>query len=140
MISTSVDCLVDTNVLVYACAKAGAGDSRRERARALLSSVRYGTSAQILQEFYVVVTRKVGVQMSSRLASRYVEKLSRLPCVAVDSNLVVLAIGISRRFMISYWDAAVLAAAQELGVATVYTEDLNHGQKYGTVTVINPFK
>ena len=140
MISTSVDCLIDTNVLVYAFAKKGASEPRRDQARALLASANFGTSGQILQEFFVVVTRKAGVLMPVDQASRYVERLSRLPCVPVDAHLVLSAIAISRRFKISYWDAAVIAAAEELGTLTVYTEDLNHGQKYGTVTVINPFK
>ena len=140
MISTRADCLIDTNVLVYAFTRKGASEPRRDKARALLASVNFGTSAQILQEFFVVVTQKVSVKMPVGQAGRYVEQLSRLPCVPVDAHLVVSAIAICRRFKISYWDAAVLAAAEELGVTTVYTEDLNHRQKYGTVTVINPFK
>ena len=45
----------------------------------------------------------------------------------------------ARRYQISYWDAAIIVAAGELGAAILYTEDLNHGQAYGTVTAINPF-
>ena len=49
------------------------------------------------------------------------------------------SIEIARRYQISYWDAAIIAAAGELGATILYTEDLNHGQAYGTVTAINPF-
>lgn len=46
----------------------------------------------------------------------------------------------SERFQLSYWDGAIVAAAQELGAETLYTEDLNHGQVYGSVRAINPFR
>ncbi len=46
----------------------------------------------------------------------------------------------SERYKISYWDGAILAAAEQLGAPILYTEDLNDGQTYGSVTVINPFK
>ena len=45
-----------------------------------------------------------------------------------------------QRDQISYWGAALIAGAEAISIPTLYTEDLNHGQKYGTVTVINPFK
>ncbi len=47
--------------------------------------------------------------------------------------------GIRERYQISYWDAAIVAAAAELGCSALYSEDLSHGQFYGTVQVINPF-
>ena len=49
------------------------------------------------------------------------------------------ASALARRHQISYWDAAILAAAEKLGAATVYSEALTHGETYGSVTVINPF-
>jgi predicted nucleic acid-binding protein len=49
------------------------------------------------------------------------------------------AVDIQQRHHISYWDAAIIAAAEELGAPTVYTEDLNHGQKFASITVVNPF-
>jgi predicted nucleic acid-binding protein len=52
---------------------------------------------------------------------------------------VQIAVGLSERFTISYWDAAILAAAEALGSRIVYSEDLNDGQQYGEVRVINPF-
>ena len=45
----------------------------------------------------------------------------------------------SARYGISYWDGAIVAAAEAIGAPVLYTEDLNHGQAYGTVTAINPF-
>jgi predicted nucleic acid-binding protein len=53
--------------------------------------------------------------------------------------LIEIAIELSWRYRISYWDGAILAAAERLGAEIVYTEDLSHGQTYGPVRVVNPF-
>jgi predicted nucleic acid-binding protein len=57
----------------------------------------------------------------------------------IDPSLIRTAIATSQRYLIAYWDGAILAAAERLGAEIVYTEDLNHGQRYGPVQVINPF-
>ena len=62
------------------------------------------------------------------------------PCVPVDATLVKNGIVMSERYRISYWDGAILAAAEALGARTVYTEDLSDGQLYGSVRVTNPFR
>ena len=66
------------------------------------------------------------------------EGLELQDCVTVDKTLRV-AIVISLQHRISYWDGAILAAAERLGAEIVYTEDLSHGQTYGPVRVVNPF-
>jgi predicted nucleic acid-binding protein len=116
----------------------GAEERKRARAEALIFAGGFATSGQVLQEFYTVVTRK-GVPLSPARAFAWIERLVRFPCVAVDSSLVIDAIAISERYRISYWDGAILAAAESTGAETLYTEDLNHGQVYGSVRVINPF-
>ena len=57
-----------------------------------------------------------------------------------DSLIVKVGVEISRRYGISYWGGAIVAAAEELGAPTLFTEDLNHGQPYGSVRVVNPFR
>ena len=136
----SVECFIDSNVIIYAASAAAEDASKRVRARALLSASRFGISAQVLQEVFVTVTRKARAPIPSRLALTWIENFAVVPCVAVDYALVRTAISISGRFRISYWDAAIIAAAEELGAKTLYTEDLSHGQAYGSVTAINPFR
>jgi predicted nucleic acid-binding protein len=116
----------------------GAEEKKRARAEALISHGDFATSGQVLQEFYTVVTRK-GVPLSPARAFAWIERLVRVPCVAVDAALVIDAMAISERYRISYWDGAILAATGSAGAKTLYTEDLNHGQVYGSVRVINPF-
>jgi predicted nucleic acid-binding protein len=62
------------------------------------------------------------------------------PTVPTDYPLIVSAVELSVRYGLSYWDGAILAAAEVLGAATLYTEDLNHGQRYGRVRAVNPFR
>jgi predicted nucleic acid-binding protein len=129
----------DTNVLVYAAVGAGDDEPKRKRALALIESEDFGTSAQVLQEFFVTVVRKAARPLPAAEALEWIEQWVAFPCQQVDHQLVRIAIELSERFLISYWDAAILAAAEALGANTVYSEDLNDGQLYGRVRVVNPF-
>ena len=60
--------------------------------------------------------------------------------MTIDAGLVKRGAAISARYQISYWDGAILAAAEALGAPVLYSEDLSHGQTYGSVKVVNPFK
>ena len=129
----------DTNVLVYAAVGTGKDESKRKRALDLIQSEDFGTSAQVLQEFFVTVVRKALRPFSAAQALEWIEQWAAFPCQPIDRELVQIAAWISERFTISYWDAAILAAAEALGSRIVYSEDLNDGQRYGEVRVINPF-
>jgi predicted nucleic acid-binding protein len=129
----------DTNVLVYAAVGTGRDEPKRKRALELMESEEFGTSAQVLQEFFVTVVRKASRPLTADLALEWIEQWIAFPCQGIDQQLVRIAIEKSERFAISYWDAAILAAAEALGAKTVYSEDLNDGQLYGPVRVVNPF-
>ncbi len=129
----------DTNILVYAATGTGKDERKRQRAMELVESENFGTSAQVLQEFFVTVVKKASRPLSAEQALEWIEQWSAFPCQPVDHQLVRIAIERSERYAISYWDAAILAAAEALGAHTVYSEDLNHGQKDGRVRVVNPF-
>ena len=131
----------DTNVLVYV------HDQRfphkREIARRLYATYLYQDaivlSTQVLQEFFVAITRKTS-QVPVREAKSLVTRLAELPLVNIDGDHILGAIDLHARYQISFWDALILQAAQSAGVAILYTEDLSDGQRYGTVRVVNPFK
>ena len=135
----TVSVFLDTNVLVYAALGSGKDERKRKRALELIESEDFGTSAQVLQEFFVTVVRKASRPFPAELALEWIEQLTAFPCQAIDHRLVRIAIEQSERFKISYWDAAILAAAEALGTDTVYSEDLNDRQRYGRVQVLNPF-
>jgi len=135
-----IDCFLDTNILVYAAAGRGAEEAKRQRALELVETEEFGLSAQVLQEFYVTVVRKLEVPLSAQQALQWIEQLEIFPCLAIDTGVVKLGIETSERFQLSYWDGAIIAAAEALGAPILYTEDLNHGQRYGTVIVRDPFR
>jgi len=129
----------DTSVLVYAALGTGKEESKRKRALQLLDSEDFATSAQVLQEFYVTVVRKASRPLTPAQALEWIEQWAVFPCQAIDQQLVRIAVEKSERYGISYWDGAILAAAEALGAHTIYSEDLNDGQRYGQLRVINPF-
>ena len=134
-----VEVFLDANVLVYAAAGREGEEAKRERALELIEGEDFGLSAQVLQEFFVNVVGKIDVPLSAEEALEWIEELEAFPCLAVDASLVKIAVEVSERYRISYWDGAIVAAAQTLGAAILYTEDLNDGQRYGSVRVRNPF-
>ncbi len=129
----------DTNVLVYAALGTGKDEPKRKRALELIESEDFGTSAQVLQEFFVTAVKKASRPLSAARALEWIEQWTAFPCQTTDHQLVRIAIEQSERYAISYWDAAILVAAEALGTHTVYSEDLNDGQRYGRVRVVNPF-
>jgi predicted nucleic acid-binding protein len=130
---------LDTNILVYAAIGTGKDERKRQRALALIESEEFGTSAQVLQEFFVTVVKKAARPLSVEQALEWIEQLTAFPCYPIDHRIVRIAIEQSARHKVSYWDAAILSAAQALGSHTVYSEDLNDGQEYSGVRVVNPF-
>ena len=136
----SVRVFFDTNILVYAAVGSGPDEAKRKRSLELIASEDFATSAQVLQEFYVTVIREASRPLSPAEALEWTEQWAEFPCQPIDHRLVRIAVELSERYRISYWDAAILAAAEALGCGTVYSEDLNSGQKYGRTRVINPFR
>ena len=130
---------VDTNILVYAASQNPINRQKTIRARELIAATEFGLSAQVLAEFYVIVTQKEKPPLASSDAFVWIEQFRELPCIVLDPALVMRGIEFSVRHRISYWDGAILAAAEALGATTLYSEDLSHRQQYGTVQVINPF-
>ena len=130
---------IDTNVLVYAASKASADQAKRAVARKLLAKDEIGFSAQVLQEFYSVAVTKERLKMTHDEALVVLQSLAAFPVWPVTRELVLKAIDLKQRFQLSYWDAAIRVAAKELGCDIVYSEDLNDGQEYDGVRVVNPF-
>lgn len=129
---------VDTNVFVYAIDSSD--PARQQQARAALDPTAARDlvlSTQVLSEFYVVATRKLGVEPTT--AEAMVTELARLPLVVIDAPLVLAAIEGSRAWTISYWDALIVRAAEAGGCRRILSEDLAAGRTYGTVEIHNPF-
>lgn len=135
----SVEAFLDTNILVYAAAGGEGEGVKRRQALRLIADYNFGLSAQVLQEFYVTVVRKIDEPLRPADALEWIEQLEAFPCQPIDPSLIKIGVEISQRYQISYWDGAVIAAAEALGAETLFTEDLSHDQRYGSVRVVNPF-
>ena len=131
----------DTNVLVYLYDNDA--PEKQARARRLLTEAaeqgRMLLSTQVLQEFFVCVTRKLAVPLPVDDAERAVRRLAAFPVVQVDAPMILAAISASRKNGFSFWDALIVQAAIQGGATTLYTEDLQHGQDVEGVKIVNPF-
>lgn len=133
---------VDTNVLIYAHDQSAGIKHERAKARLLeLWENRNGCiSVQVLQEFYVNVTRKVAKPLSSEAAAQIITDLSAWRVHSPEVEDVLTAIHLQRQHKLSFWDAMILTSAMALQCEIVWSEDLNPGQRYESVTVTNPFE
>ena len=132
---------VDTNILVYAYDRTAA--SKFERARELMERL-WDTgegvvSTQVLEEFYVSVTRKIPQPLKPEGAREIVADLGTWRVALLEVPDVLKASRLSERFGVSFWDGLILAAAQKEDAKIVWSEDFSHGQNYDGVTVRNPF-
>jgi predicted nucleic acid-binding protein len=130
----------DTNVLVYLF-DADSPDKQSRARDALARSLQSGAvviSTQVLQEFFVTVTRKLTRPLPPSEAEAALRRLMELSVVQVDPELILAAAVSSRRDRISFWDALILAAASAAGCQEVLSEDLQHGRSFGRLRVANP--
>ena len=132
---------VDSNVLVYAYdASARQKHSAAERLLDRLWQSGNGClSVQVLQEFFVTITRKVSQPLSVDEATDRVRDFSAWKVFAPTSDDVLAAIAVHEQAQISFWDAMVVHAASELGCDQLWSEDLKADQVLRSVRIRNPF-
>ncbi|MFH1906155.1 MAG: PIN domain-containing protein [Chloroflexota bacterium] len=133
---------VDSNILVYAYDLAQG--EKREKAKARLLSLwesGFGcVSIQVLQEFFVNVTRKSEFPLSSEQAAQVIHDFSDWKVHRPGIKDVIAAIDLHQRYRISFWDAMILQSARQSGCSILWSEDLSEGEDYAGVKVVNPFK
>ena len=131
----------DANVLVYAYDPRD--PVKQQRALDLLTDAMANDtgilSAQALAEFFNAITRKMPAPLSIADAEQAIVRFAAMPVVPLDLDLVQRAVSVCQRYQISYWDAQIVAAAAGAGCARIISEDLNPGQSYDGVVVVNPF-
>lgn len=140
-ITTASRDFFDANVLVYAYDPRN--PVKQQRALDLLDNALANAtgvlSAQVLAEFFNTVTRKLPAPLSVADAEQAIARFAAMPVVPLDLALVQRAVSVCQRYQISYWDAQIIAAAASAGCARIISEDLNSGQPYSGVVVVNPF-
>ena len=132
---------VDTGILITS--EDGANPDKRALALqwlAVLWKRHIGrTSTQVLSDFYVNVTRKITPPMPAGDARAELRRYALWQPWQIDQATVESAWALESRYGLGYWDSLVVASAQHLGCIYMLSEDLEHGQRYGAVQVINPF-
>lgn len=133
---------LDTNIIVHAYDQHDPQKMHiaREILRQGLREKNVFISAQVLGEFFVVMTKKIQQPLAPDSVLEIIEALGTLPLIEVDYPLVVQAIALHIQYKISYWDALIVAAAQRSRCDSLLTEDLKDGEIYNGVKVHNPFK
>ena len=132
---------VDTNVLAYAH-DIDAGDKNRIAAEhvAVLWETRGGIiSSQVLQEFYVTVTRKIPSPLQHSVARSLVSRYRVWQVELPTPDTVIAASEIEERYQISFWDSLIVAAAAQGGAEVLLTEGVNADQTVEGVRIVNPF-
>ena len=133
---------VDTNVFVYAY-DASAGFKRRTAQKILADLWDSGlgvVSTQVLQEFFVTVTRKLPKAMEPVAARDVINDLLKWDLVVVEGSMILDAIDLHRTHGYSFWDSLILTTAGKAGCALLLSEDLASGRSIGGVTIRNPFE
>jgi predicted nucleic acid-binding protein len=131
---------IDTNVLVYAY-DIDAGRKQQTAQHVLLNLWQQRTGAlsmQVLQEFYVNVTRKLASPLSKEKARLILARYARW-CVITTPEEIKQAFRIEDEARIGFWDALIVAAAIKAGATRILSEDLNPGQRIAGVLIENPF-
>lgn len=133
---------IDINILVYAHDRS-AGEKHqvaRDLIREMWETGNGCLSVQVLQEFYVTVTRKVASPLPIEEAAEIIRDLSFWHVHTPTAEDVLGAIDIQRNFQVSFWDAMVIYSAKCLSCTVVWSADLSDGQAYENAQVKNPFK
>ena len=134
--------LVDTNVLVYLFDSTS--PAKRKRAEAVIQEHwTAGTlvvSTQVLQELYVVLTRKLKPRVPDEIAVAALERLAALPVVSPDAAMIIRAARLSQASRISFWDALLVRSAVESGCRRLLSEDLQDGWVVDGLEVVSPFR
>jgi predicted nucleic acid-binding protein len=133
---------LDTNVLIYAATSLEPFPDKFARAEEIIAKEEFGISTQVIGEFIrnVQNSKKMKSPLSDEEVDGWIERLYEFPVISIDREVIMNATVFQRRYQIGFWDGQILAAAHRFGADTLLTEDLSHGQIYGSVRCENPFR
>jgi predicted nucleic acid-binding protein len=142
MIATKPRIFVDTNILVYAYDRTAEGKHRaaRDILRVLWTKRSGVLSTQVIQEFYVSVTKKIPRPIDPGTARTIAGDLLRWDVVVNDGESILEAIDIQTRQKISFWDALIVQSALRGRADVLLSEDLSDGRRIEGLLIQNPFK
>jgi predicted nucleic acid-binding protein len=130
---------VDSNDLIYAADESLPVPRNTAIARELLRQRGLVTSVQVLNEFIVNARKPTKLGLSDSQMAEWHDRLMLFDITSLTVDTYLSALTVHARYQISHWDSLIVASALQTGCETIYSENLNHGQDYGGVRVINPF-
>lgn len=130
---------VDSNILIYAADESTPEDRKTRIARELLRQRNLHLSVQVLSEFTVNARSKAKLNLSPEQEQEWLNGWLLFPVAALTVETFLDARLVHARYQLSHWDSLIIASAREARCTLVYSEDLNHGQDFDGVKVINPF-
>ena len=130
---------VDTNILVYAAEEVVPLPPKARAARELLLRRGLCLSVQVLNEFVANARNPAKLNLTRAQEGEWVSQWLRLHVLPLTSDSFMGALEIHLRYGLSHWDSLIIACANHANCEILYSEDLNHGQTYGTARVVNPF-
>ncbi|OGL44549.1 MAG: hypothetical protein A2161_05915 [Candidatus Schekmanbacteria bacterium RBG_13_48_7] len=134
---------LDTNIFIYSIDTSPDEKNKSKRSQQIvkehIANESGVISIQILQEFYQVATRKIQKPISTKEALEYLRYMSILEILYPDFNMIVSAIHLHEKHLISFWDGMILQAAATAGCTVLLTEDLQDGFCLENLKVVNPF-
>ena len=132
---------LDTNILLYSVSSAQNERTKRETAERVLLETDNALSVQVLQEFYAQATRPTrAARLTHETAVRLIGTWLRFPVQSMTVAVMSDALDIKAAAGLSYWDAAIVAAAKALGCRELFSEDMADGRDIGGVRIVNPFR
>lgn len=132
---------LDTNVLLYSIGTAPEERGKRLLAIGLLDQDDVGLSVQVLQEFYVQATRPSRADpLAHETAAGLIAAWTRFRVQPINLQILSAALRLKDQHGFSYWDSAIIAAAQALGCDRVLSEDMQDGRQIGGLTIVDPFR
>lgn len=132
---------LDTNVLLYALNDAE--PAKRKVAQDLLTRAIAGQfliSTQVLAEFSAVALSKLQDRLTPEDVLSLLDTLASVPLIRPDSQMVRRAVEVHAAYGVHFYDGIIIAAAERAGSEKIWSEDLNAGQKYFGIEVVNPFQ
>jgi predicted nucleic acid-binding protein len=135
-----MNAFVDTNILVYAADKSSPIPRKTRIARELLLQTDLHLSVQVLNEFSVNARHPQKLDLCFEEELRWIEAWLRYPVHPLTVEVFLRARFFQQKYSLSHWDSLILATAERAGCRRLYSEDLNPGQRYEGIEVINPFQ
>ena len=131
---------VDSNILVYAADDAMPMARKTRIARELLRQRGLHLSVQVLNEFTVNARHRTKLNLSPERERQWLRAWLHFPVVPLSVDTFLAARLIHARYQLSHWDSLIVASAQETKCSILYSEDLNHGQDFDGLELVNPFR